>query len=427
MIFVPFIYLTLLTIYFWSKSKAFDTCVFITGMYALTACLAMIVYLMEELEGGGILYGMMRSAPELGIIPTIVYCVLLTVVLWPLSLISESKIKRVVNTAPWTLNILSWLMIAQFLLTFYLVADSTMDILNGDLSALRASHYNGELSPAEQKALTLPRVLQYFHYATYSTILSLPLFFYYTCFEKRALWFRILLFISSFTMPIAAIQAIDRTEFVFYGLMMMWCLVFFFRYMTTKQKVRMGLALTPVAVIALAYFVAVTVARFDDDRDKENNSGPVVAALQYAGQGYLNFCYFWEYGNADNPTIERILPMTSHTLFHVDSTSEQRLDRGSRDQGFFISVFGTFLGDILIDVGFVGLIVWVTAYLLLFLTFIGYRDRTEIDVGELLVLFLVVAIPLFGLFYYRYYLYTHFFTFSMAGIAYFMSKVHFKF
>lgn len=427
MIFIPVLYFTILTIVLWSRSKSFDTCTMISGMYTLTAFLAMVVYLMDELEGGGILYGTLKGNAELGFIPTMLYCLFLTAVIWPLSLISESRIKTIFNTSPWTLNIISWIMIAQFLLTVFLVADSTLDILNGDLSALRASHYNGELSPAEQKVLSLPTVLQYFHYGTYSTILSLPLFFYYMCFENRSWWFRALLFMSSFTMPIAAIQAIDRTEFVFYGLMMLWCIVFFFRYMTKKQKIRFCITLSPIGLLAIAYFAIVTIARFDDARDKENNNGAGISALQYAGQGYLNFCYFWEYGNSDHPTIERVLPMTSHTLLHIDSTSERRGERGSREQGFWISVFGTFLGDILIDLGFVGLCMWIIIYLLLIISFIGYRDRSEIDVGELLVLFIIAAVPLFGIFYYRYYLYTHFFTILFGGIAYFMSKVHFKF
>ncbi len=421
MIFVPFIYFLCLTLYVWHKHRAFDVCVVMTGLYALTSLLAMIVYLMDELEGGGILYGDLHSDIEIGVVPTVIYCVVLSLTLLPFTLVSESKIERIVNNAPWTMYLVSWVMICQFFLTLYLVVDSTYEILSGDLSALRASHYNGEMSPAELKALTLPVVLQYYHYMTYSTILSMPLFFYYLCFEKKPWWFLTLLFMSTLTMPIAAIQVVDRTEFVYYGLMFVWCVVFFRRFMTKRQKVKLGLALSPLALGALAYFVVVTVARFDDSRDKENK-GAAITALQYAGQGFLNFCYFWEYGNGDYPTIERVMPMTSHMLFHVDSTSEHRAERGDRQQGFRISVFGTFIGDVLLDLGFAGMVMWALFFAFVCCMIFQTPHRTEFNTGELLAIFMVSAVPLFGLFYYRYYLFTHFFTLFFVAVSYFMSK-----
>jgi len=426
MIFVPFTYFTCLTYYLWKKYRSMDVCVVISGLYTLTSFLALIVYLLDELEGGGILWGFLRSAPELGVVPTLLYCGILTIIIYPFTLIRESRIKTIENKAPWTMMIMSWIMIFQFLLTLYLVVDSTMDILNGDLSTLRASHYNGELSPAELKAQTLPSILQYFLYFRNATVMSLPLFFYYMCFEDKPWWLLTLLFLSSLTMPIAAIQAIDRTEFVFYGLMFLWCFVFFRKYMTKVQKIKLSIALSPVILAAIAYFVVVTVARFDDNRVKENK-GAGISALQYAGQGYLNFCYFWEYGNSDNPTIERVLPFTSHVLMNVDSTSERRGERGDREQGFMISVFSTFIGDILIDIGFVGLIVWTLFFFVASCLIIKEKDRTEIDTGELLALYLLSAVPLFGIFYYRYYLYTHTFTILFAAYVYFMSVYTFRF
>ena len=60
----------------------------------------------------------------------------------------------------------------------------------------------------------------------------------------------------------------------------------------------------PIAISAVVYFVIVSDARFS-----KREGGAATSALQYAGQGYLNFCFFWEKANTDYITAEREFPL----------------------------------------------------------------------------------------------------------------------
>ena len=177
MVLLPFAYFLILTIYLWYKHSTFDVSVYISSLYTLTSFCAIILVTGNMLEGAGVLFD--GWEPNLGLIPTILYCALLTITIIPFSFIRTEKLSNITNNHPLLLFLLVVILLAQALLNLYLVADSTMDVLNGDLKAIRDSHYQEEMSIADIKAASLPGPLQYFNYLNFSTILALPLFFYY--------------------------------------------------------------------------------------------------------------------------------------------------------------------------------------------------------------------------------------------------------
>ena len=77
MIFLPFIYFFLLSCYLWLRHRTFDVSVYMSSLYTVTSFCALILVLENKLEGSGILFD--GWEPELGIVPTILYCFLLTV------------------------------------------------------------------------------------------------------------------------------------------------------------------------------------------------------------------------------------------------------------------------------------------------------------------------------------------------------------
>lgn len=416
---IPFIYFTGITIYWWRKHQGLDICVYMSSLYAfISLCSAIIEFgnLIGDGEGG-ILFD--EYDVHLTLVPTLIYCVLLTLSLLPFSLLYRKDIKAIVPKAPLTLYFLSWFLIGISFLNLYLVADSTLDILGGDLAAVREAHYNGIMTPAQLKAESMPFILRALYYFNISTLLALPIFFYYTCFEKRPWWFKALLLFASISAPLAAIQTVDRTEIIYYALMFIYCLVFFWKHLSHKFKRRLSFFGLPFAGLALVYLIAVTQARFSED---EGKSGAGVMALQYAGQQQFNFCYFWDNADFSNIAPEREFPLIWHYAFNIDTDDIRRGDR-SGEHGFFISVFATFIGDIMLDISPIGAAIWVLFYFLINFLIIGKAHREELSEGEMIILFTMAVIPIFGIFYYRYFHYLYTFMIILAVFVYIMSKI----
>lgn len=400
MILIPFLFFAGLTAYWWRKHSCIDICVYMSGLYALISLLAMVILLFDLMGEGGIL--MERDNMTLGIIPTLLFCACIGLCLLPFSMIYGRDIKRITINAPRWVDALSVMLILVSLLNLYLVADSTMDILQGDLAQIRNDHYAGEDSPAQIKAETMNYVFRLFYYFNVSTILCLPLFFYNVCFHRKRWWWNGLLFFASLSAPIGGIQVADRTEIAFWGLMLLFCIVFFYPFFSKKLKWGLTLAGLPIILAFSVYFVAVSQARFDT----KSSSSSGDRALQYTGQGYLNFCYFYENANFDYLNGMREFPFVNHFVFHKDSNSQIR-DERSGEQGFFISVFSTFIGDVMLDLGVIGMVVWVIAFFMIGMLLIRRAHREEFDLSEVLLIYVIAIYPVFGIFYYRMFFFTY--------------------
>ena len=417
MIFLPFIYFFLFSCYLWLRHRTFDVSVYMSSLYTVTSFCALILVLENKLEGSGILFD--GWEPELGIVPTILYCFLLTVTILPFSIIRTEKLKHITNNHPLVLMGFIAVLFIVALINLYIVAGSTQDVLSGDLNAIRHSHYNGELSLADIKLATLPAPARYLYVLlNYSTILALPLFFYYTCIEKRSLWITGLLLFISLSLPIKAIIEADRTELIIYGQMFLFCIIFFRNILTTSLKKLLLWGGIPVVGIALLYLTAVSTARFED-RDE----GAAGTTLQYAGQSYLNFCYFYDNANPNLVYPQREFPILSFLLFKSEYANTK--DERTAKEGFFIGVFATHVGAWLLDIGLAGCIVYTIFFAFVCSLLIKYYNRTEFEVTEVLLIFITATIPIFGIFYSRFYSYAIALQYLFAGILYFLSRYHF--
>lgn len=395
MIFVPLIFFTVLALYWWRKHGGFDVCVYMSALYAFTSLMAVVIVLGGMLGAGGIAFD--DSDLELGFTPTLLYCFFIGLAMLPFSLIYKRDLKSINVRMPLILDALCVILMLEALLNFYLVADSTLEILSGDLSTVRSDHYEGILSPAEVKVQSMPAILRFFYYFNASTILALPIWFFnLTC--RKVNWiFNTLLLLTSLSMPLAGIQVADRTECVFYALMFIFCYILFSKFITRKVKRYISWIGCGLAAVVITYLFVVSVARFED---REGGTGQ--SMVQYAGQGYLNFCFFWENGKFEYISPEREFPLTWFYAFHVNNSPERRAER-SGEQGFFMSVFASFIGDIMLDLSPIGMVIWVLFYFMACCLIIKSAHRKEMDISEVLVIFVAAVVPTFGIFYYRLY------------------------
>ncbi|MBO7116783.1 MAG: oligosaccharide repeat unit polymerase [Prevotella sp.] len=329
-------------------------------------------------------------------IATLLYCFFITLGILPFSMLYKKDLTKISATNPIIPLAVSIFLISVAFLNLYLVADSTLEILSGDLATIKFEHNTGFKSPAEIKAEGLPVILKFLYFFKSSTLLAIPLFFYYFCFDKKPWWFLVLLFFASLTSPIYCMQMADRTEVVFYAMMFLSCIILFHKFLSSKARTLLRFSVIPIAIIMFIYLAAVTDARFGD-----RNEGSTGGVAQYSGQNYLNFCYFWEYGNFNYMTTEREFPLITYILLHKDNTDDRRNERAS-EQGFQMSVFASYIGDIMLDLSPLGMVIWCTLFFLITVVIFKRPHRTEYTLGEYLMYFYLSAIPIFGIFYYRY-------------------------
>ena len=415
MYYIPFLYFSGLTYYFWQKHRTIDLAVYISALFTLTSfcCVLMVMGGFMNQRGGGVLVD--GWEPNFGIIPTIIYCGLITLTIIPFSFIRPEKLEHIGNIHRYTLLAFSLLIILQGFIIYYLVGEFLSDLLNGDFRELKNMGYAGDITPADAKMLTMPMPVQMLFYTSFTTLLGIPLFFYYACVEKRSLWLCSPLLIISISTILRGMLSADRTEIIHYGLMFMFSIVFFQRFITKKIRNFLVVSCVPVMAIGIAYIVAVSVSRFENEEEGAGGS-----MLEYAGQSYVNFCYFYDNHDSGLFYVEREFPMTSYFVFksqYVD-TKEER----SAKEGFFVGVFASHIGSWFLDTGLIGCTIICILFALICCLVIKWYNRTEYDIADVIMIYTLGAIPTFGIFYYRYYSFQTAIVYVAAIALYFFSK-----
>lgn len=395
LIYVPFIWFLGLTFYLWKKQGCIDVSVFLAAEYALTALCAILCVKMGYLGASGIQYT--NDNISLHIIPTCFYCILHTILILPFSRLNTHRIKDIVINNEKMFDLFAYFLIAVAVLNIYIVADNIIQVLTEkNFAAVRSAHYAGEETLATAKAKTLPRILGYFYYFNRTTVLALPCLFYSLCFLKKKWWFNLGLLISALSLSLAGITVADRTEIIFFIQTLCLCFILFFPFIKKSQWQFLKKVLIPLGIVAILYVGGITIVRFEN-----RTQGVAGGALQYAGQGYLNFCYFFDNCHSQHIHTERMLPLYNK-ITQDDINYPELRDTISKEQGFFISVFPTYLGDFLCDTGIIGMLLWAGVFLLLLLSTL-VRTTEKIYFGQILWYYILATIPMFGIFYYPYF------------------------
>ncbi|MCQ2095938.1 MAG: oligosaccharide repeat unit polymerase [Bacteroidaceae bacterium] len=413
--FIPVIYFSALSYYLWRRHRSFDIAFYMTALFTFTSACAAIMVEHGIMQGnGGVLFD--GWEPDLDFIPTVLYCTLVTITILPFTTVHTDKLETITNNHKYLLLAFAVFIVLQGLLMYYIVGSTISDILNGDFKELKNAGYAGEATPADVKMLSMSLPFRIMFYLSYMTTFGLPLFFYYSCIERRPLWLTFPLLAASVSPILRGIMSADRTEIIYYGLMFIFCLVFFRKKMTKAFKWFLAMVTIPVALVGVFYIISVSVARFD-----ENDEGASGSMLEYAGQSYVNFCFFYKHHDENLFYFERELPITLLVVnkSQYTDTKEERTAK----EGFFIGVFASHVGSWLLDTGVVGASVISCLFALLCVAVIRYYGRRVFDVSEFLMLFILASVPLFGVFYYRFYNPNIALQYLIAGFLFLFSKI----
>lgn len=413
MYFVPFIYFSALTYYFWQKNRAYDLATYMSTLFSITSLCCIIMVLGNHMSGSGVLVD--GWEPNFGVIPTILYCALITITIFPFSFINIKQVEHIGNIHRIFLYVFTGFILIQGLTIFLLTGNFLSTLLQGDFKYIKDAGYAGDITPADAMMMTMPLPIQMMYLTCTITLLGIPLFFYYTGVEKKSLWKTAPILAVSISPVLRGILSADRTEIIHYGLMFLFSLVFFQRFITKGMKKFLLLTTIPTLAIGIVYIIAVSTSRFENT--EEGASGSM---LEYAGQSYVNFCYFYDYHDRELYYIEREFPMTSYFIFK-DQYTDTKEERSAKE-GFFIGVFASHVGSWFLDTGAIGSLLICIVFAVICCLVIKRYNRTEFDIADVIMIFTLGAVPTFGIFYYRYYSIATAFVYVAAGILYLFSK-----
>ena len=379
MTFITLIYF-LFQVYISYRKKGWDISAYIFLLYATTSFFACcIVYLNPDSE---------FSSVETGLLPTLVYCGLITITILPLRRINLKLPFQITKKGVKLFEYISYFYIGMFFLMLVLFAANIYAILmNGDFYYMRIA---GDVS-----ALTSVNPLLRTILIAFGELSSLMLFFFFysISYLDNSWKFNLLLFLSSLSMVLLGIMNIDRSRSFYWIIIFGLALTIFLPHLSRKAKRIAILMFSMTGVMVLAYFIIVSISRFS-----QGDSNVQSSLFSYAGQPYLQFCDFFNTYKPYKINFHFFFPNIYH--FFIDGYSTA-VDIGTAIEdktGRFVNVFYTMLGSIMLDSGKLSMLLFVFLYVCIVSMFTKrIRIRKVISFWSVMQVFLLSLIPACGI------------------------------
>lgn len=319
------------------KKHGLDISAVIVGVYMISAlCSALLISGMGSEEYA-------KKVPSL--FPTVIYCAMTTLTVYPFYEFNSNKKRELKMMNQRLFSIMAWTYIIAFFSSLILFREDLIFrlALGAEIGELRGA----ALANAQGSLSGLSRLLFNF----FGVILSLSpvaflLFLYSLSFLQKSWWFNVLLFMSSMGCIVQGIMGIDRSMTAYWLIDLVFIYVLMRPYLKKKSRRIVFFLGIVAATLAFSYIILMTFSRFGDNSE--------TSVLNYIGQSYLNFCWFW-----DNYTR----PLTNWGFFFPISNRFLGLDFGAPvapvefgefielKVGYFVNVFYSFMGTVILYLG----------------------------------------------------------------------------
>jgi oligosaccharide repeat unit polymerase len=386
MIFLPFIYFSLLLLVHYIRTKTFNLGTLLLVLYSFSALISIILYKTDFLFYQHI---------EIKLSSCIYYCGMLTMFFAPFLTNRHTKIEKTSLPNLKLFNLISYFFIIINITAIVLTLNYTVFILSHDAGAFKTDSkllmrlgYN--IGFFETIGISI------FQYFSDFYIVNLIFFFYSITYLKKNLIFNSLLLISSMSTIVNGLSVGGRTQMIYWILVFISIYLFFKNQMSQSTKRFVSKTFFVLLSIFSVYFIGITISRFSGAYSSATNYHELISIAEYSGQSFLRFNEFFTSFHYDDYTLARIFPIL-HDIF---SSSKFDLSKYRQMLPMNIGIFYTFLGDLFVDVGVMGTIIYLIVYRSMFsLTQKKYKNNT-IRFHKVLLLFMFYQIPLNGLFYY---------------------------
>jgi oligosaccharide repeat unit polymerase len=386
MISIPFIYFLILSLLHYRKTKTLDIGFFLLALYTFSSFMSIVLYKSSYLN---------YYNSQIKLTSCIYYCGILSLFIMPFLSNRQGNIERIIRPNLALFKLISYFFIIINLIAIIFILDYTVFVLTHNPGAFKIGaslilkKLGYSIGPFESIANYI-----FGHFSDFY-ILILIFYFYSITYLTNKQSFNVLLLISSMSTIINGLNTGGRTQMIYWILVFISCYLYFKDQMSKQIKKYIIKVFIIIISIFSFYFIGVTIYRFSHNYSS-SSSPELLSLVDYAGQSFINFNEFFTKFHHSQYTIARIFPIL-HDLFS-SSKFDLNLYRGSLPMN--IGVFLTFIGDLFIDVGIGGTIIYLLIFLFVFyLTQANNKNKSK-QFYQVLLFFMLLQIPLNGLFFY---------------------------
>lgn len=333
---------------------------------------------------------------ELSIEPFLYLLVVLMIFFIPILRFNENNIKTFIKPNISKFKILAWLAIITSTVTVLLVIPFVLKNMSGDISLNR----NDTMSSGGIKYTTNGFLDKVIMVARSLEKISMLMLFY--CFfilkDKKLKLIQYLLIIPAIISPsLLALSYVARGPLLFLILLVFAMFFLFRKHMSNKTKKRFMASFISMGVVLMIVFAAITISRFGKSSQRTDDFGISFFFYKYAGENFVNFNGLLYNGQQGLMYGENCFPYFANALGIGNRTSlDEHRYVGEAKTGVPIWVFYTFVGDLCIDFGKLGTLIFAILISLISLRYIKVSDRVPFH--RLTIYVLLYSTYLEGLF-----------------------------
>ena len=393
MTYIPLVYFGCLFVLMYQRHKQIDIASIVSLIFAVSGLFSVLIDINRYRSYDTYNY-------EISIVPAALYCILLTLCIFPLSkcnISSRIQIEPVRNVK--LIKLLSVVSIIWFLLTVFFSWDRFLFILmSGDMAEIRGDLYKG--IAGDSWMLSLPGPVR-FVFAVINMLFGCPwvlifLGFYSMIGNRVPLLYSYFFLIASLSGPYNGILGVDRSSSAYWIISAVTLFILFRKQLPSKVKKQISVLGLVAFVGVIAYLASMTIARFGES---DSSGGALGSLISYFGQSYINFCYFFDEYDLPYHHFGIVFPFTSQYIFGVPSGGvniQQEMTWLSHKE---TGVFYTFIGQMIIGIGQFWAIIMTLVYSFFsFKTLGNINRRKKIDIMSLYLYFAFASVVLLGIF-----------------------------
>lgn len=388
LIYLPSVFFLLLLVYSILKNRGIGIDTFLIMLYFFSALFSILIYNINFLQYKNI---------NIRLDATLFYCFFLFLFFLPIMNIRKEVIISPVINIRIVDKVLNFLIVVNLVgiifsikYVFFVLTHDPGDFKTmGGMDAV-TKELNYSFNIFERIGFYILGIFSDFY------IIIVVLFFYSVCFLKKKFRYNILLLIASTSTVINGMRVGGRTQLIYWLIIFISCFLFFKKAIPQDVKKRIEKLFLLLLLLFTIYFSSVTISRFKDVNSAKTEAAEWLSIAVYFGQSYLNFADYWDRYDNKHYTLARILPIT------YDLVSTEKFDSLKYRNSFpmDIGVFSTFLGDLYLDIGIWGIVLY--SFLFLFLVSLTQKHKMsgKYSLSQIVIFFLLYQIPANGLFYY---------------------------
>lgn len=391
MIAIPFVYFSIFLFYTINRKGLCSITTLLVGFYAITSLGAIGIDFCDA-------YSTNCPKTEITIVPTFLYCLLHTIVIWPFLKYRDNcvtSIKPLVNE-----KILDYLVYFYFASFMFEVIFLTPDLIRCWALGAADSHLKDAIAAGEFKTVSLTGILGKVAFLSlFLSVGSLSMifvFFYNLAFRKKKVGYHIMCFLGTLTILFQSILRQDRSRFIYWIMLFVLCFVIYYNFLTSQKRKVIRFSFIAMVSLVIVYSAIMSMRRFGERGTFDNEN---FYLLNYAGQSFINFCNFYEHLNLPYIYWDGPFPFTSWILHMDDMNTPQWAAFILQKTGVNILVFASYIGVLFSYVGVPITIVLCCLYsLVINKVVISRKNIGQISVYRLYLLFALLLEPYLGIF-----------------------------